>query len=89
MENFSEKIIITKNSLLAPNAKTFGAFFDFGKFRQKAKSKLFETFMGFYLAFRLKYARFAINKTKKKPQKYTLYGVSYGKKKNQRKLKKN
>lgn len=44
--------------------------------------------MGFYLAFRLKYARFAINKTKKKPQKYTLCGVSYGKKKNQRKLKK-
>lgn len=45
--------------------------------------------MGFYLAFRLKYARFATNKTEEKPQRYTLCGVSYGKKKNQRKLKKN
>lgn len=30
--------------------------------------------MGFYLAFRLKYARFATNKTEEKPQRYTLCG---------------
>lgn len=45
--------------------------------------------MGFYLAFRFKDARFATNKTEEKTQKYTLCGVSYVKKKNQRKLKKN
>jgi hypothetical protein len=89
LEKFSEKSSLPKIPSLPRTPKRSGRFFDFGKFRQKAKSKLFETFMGFYLAFRLKYARFAINKTKKKPQKYTLCGVSYGKKKNQRKLKKN
>lgn len=44
--------------------------------------------MGFYLAFRLKYARFAINKTKKNRKNIRSAALAMGKRKTKENLKK-